>query len=47
MTDFIIAFVGSEIQNYPFMITAFACVICIVLFFCLYTIVASIFRVRN
>lgn len=46
MYDFIIAFVGGHIADYPFLVTILACIMSAVIFFMFYTIIAAIFRVK-
>lgn len=46
MYDFIIAFVGTRISDYPFLVAIMACIMSSVIFFMFYTIIARIFRVK-
>lgn len=45
MYDFIIAFVGGHISDYPFLVTILSCIMSSVIIFMFYTIVARVFRV--
>lgn len=46
MYDFILSFVGGNIRNYPFLTMVLATIMCSVIFFMFYTIIARVFRVK-
>lgn len=45
MYDFIIAFCGTQLQNYPFLTAIVSCILSSTVLFMFYTIVARVFRV--
>lgn len=47
MSDFILAFVGSDLADYPFLVVTFGIIIAAFVFFMLASILASLFKFRG
>ena len=47
MSDFIIAFCGSALADYPFLVLTFGCIIAAFTFFMLGSILASLFKING
>ena len=46
MYDFIVSFIGSQIQGYPFLVCVLSVILASVIFFMFYSIIATLFKVR-